>query len=77
METKPRGQFYKEPYGFKFKNLYSYSTTFDQPKAGFIDRVFNPELRKHVQYFKFSNYEDVIPPKEARLRRIYEIMTIY
>ena len=63
--------FINEPYGFRFENLYSYSTTFDQPKVDFIDRVFNPELRKHVQYFQFSNYEDVIPPQEARPNSLF------
>lgn len=49
--------------GLKFRNVYLYSKTSFQPKYCFLQNVL--KRVKGMQFFKFSDHEDVIQPNDA------------
>lgn len=51
------------PNGLRFENVYLYTKTLNQPKYKFLEKLLNST--DCIQFFPFSDNEDVISPQEA------------
>lgn len=51
------------PNGVRFENIYVYSKSLNQPKYKFLQEVLNP--MEGIQYFPFSEHEQVVTPEDA------------
>lgn len=51
------------PNGLRFANLYIYSKSLNQPKYEFLRKVIEP--LNDMQYFAYTDHEDVISPSEV------------
>lgn len=49
--------------GLRYRNIYLYSKTINQPKYQFLKKVF--EAIPEIGYIEYENHEDIIPPQEA------------
>lgn len=56
------------PNGLRFDNVYIYSKSLKQPKYKFLERIL--KAVKGVEYYPFSEHEEVILPSEARQNSI-------
>ena len=52
------------PNGLRFKNLYVYSKSLNQPKYKFLEELFRP-MKKQIGYYTFTEHENVIFPHDA------------
>lgn len=57
-----------DPNGLRFANLYVYSKSLNQPKYQFLEKVI--AAIKGIEYYPFSDREDVIAPQDARSHSI-------
>lgn len=56
------------PNGRRFENIYLYSKSLNQLKYEFLKNVLDPI--EGVQYFPFSDHEDVLTPDDAKPNRL-------
>lgn len=52
------------PNGLRFENVYVYSKSLNQPKYKFLQEVLEPI--KEIQYFPFSEHEQVVAPDDTQ-----------
>ena len=51
------------PNGVRFENVYTYSKSWNQPKYKFLQKLIEP--LEGVQYFPYSEHDEVIAPENA------------
>lgn len=54
----------ENPNGLKFKNIYLYSKSLQQPKYKYLEQLLQPI--KGMGFFSFSENDTVIPPEKAK-----------
>jgi len=59
----------ESPHGVRFKNVYVYSKSLQQPKYRYLENLLTSI--DEIGYFMFPNNSDIIPPSEARPNSIF------
>ncbi|KYM94178.1 hypothetical protein ALC62_15209 [Cyphomyrmex costatus] len=59
----------ESPNGVRFENVYVYSTSLQQPKYRYLEKLLAPI--EEINYFTFSNNSEIIPPSEALPNSIF------
>ena len=59
----------EHPNGLKFRNIYVYSKSLQQPKYEYLKKVIAPIAG--LGFYEFANNDDVIPPEEAKPDSIF------
>lgn len=57
------------PNGLRFENIYIYSKSLNQPKYQLLEKMLKPV--QGVEYFPFSEHEQVVAPSDARPNSIF------
>lgn len=57
------------PHGLRFANVYVYAKTLHQPAYRVLAKVL--EGLPEIGYYPYEQYEDVIPPEEARTNSVF------
>lgn len=59
----------ESPHGLKFKNIYLYSKSTQQPKYKYLESLIKPI--KEINFSSFSNNDDVLSPDEVKPNSVF------